>query len=766
MMRHNRENKKTILIFTAKNKTSLEQLQNLLVQYFDEIKFLNNFQEINNFENNIFLAILPFDKGFQDDNIIFITENDILPIFEDQQTNKNIEDLLNEENEIKQGDLVIHLEYGLGKFVGLEHIKILNLENDFVKIEYANQTNLLIPIENFYLVSKYSEYNENTKLSSLGSTRWNEKKTKIKQELKRIATELIELNAKRKILKAPICLGKAGEYEEFCAEFPFNETADQLKVIEEIKKDLAFGYPMDRLLCGDVGFGKTEVAMRASFIVANDADKQVVIVCPTSLLCKQHYNSFLERFKNTSIKICILSRNNTPTENNKIKKSIQNGGYNIIIATHSIFTKGMEFKNLVLTIIDEEQRFGVKQKEKLKEVKNNCHSLLMSATPIPRTLEMSVAGLKDISIIATPPKERMNINTFVYKMEPVFIRESINREIFRDGLVFIVVPRISDIKEVEEYLKVVLPEIKHRTLHGQMLPKLVDETMNDFYNKKFSILIATTIIESGIDIAEANTMIIYKANHFGLAQLYQLRGRVGRSDKQGWCYLVTKKNEKLTENAKRRLEIMKNITSLNAGFRIASEDMEIRGYGNIAGDDQSGFINEIGVSLYNRMLKDSIKNIKNDNINTFEDSYNVEIKLNLNTFIPTNYINNIALKMKYYKKISNSSSIEMLNEVENDLKNRFGEMPEELKNLIFITRIRLKCYKLNINKIELKSSKNKIIISFNDNFKNNDNLINFVNKNIGITGFDNNKSIYFAYQNNKINQLLEERVDLLEKYLI
>ena len=568
--------------------------------------------------------------------------------FENEQINLNnpsdsINKIIKEHNTFKKNDLVIHIEYGLGKFIGLESININGVENDLIRIEYRNNTSLLVPIENCDYITKYSEYNEFIKLDSLNPKNWSEKKLKIKKQLKDIAKKLVETAKIRKFKQAQIFTVDEGEYNEFCKNFQFEPTTDQIKATKEIFNDLSSGIVMDRLLCGDVGYGKTEVAMRAAFVVANNKYKaQVAVIAPTTLLCKQHYEKFLERFKNTNLNIKSLSRYSSNNEATAIKKGLDDGSIDIIIGTHSLLGKDIKFKNLGLVIVDEEQRFGVTQKEKLKTLKLNVHMLSMSATPIPRTLQMSMYGIKDMSLLTTPPINRNNINTIVCEYDDETIKEAIELEINKNGRVFFVVPRITDIKEVEARIKLSMPKLEYCIIHGKIDNESSEDIMNKFYNGIYKVLISTTIIENGIDIPTANTIIIYKANNFGLAQLYQLRGRVGRNNSQGYAYLTIKKTDKINDTAKKRLEIIGSIDSLGAGFVISSNDMEIRGAGNILGEAQTGHIKEIGIELYNQMLNDALKSSKNDLVDSIEEyDFSPEIKLGISTIIPSNYIEKI-----------------------------------------------------------------------------------------------------------------------------
>ena len=649
-----------------------------------------------------------------------------------QTDNRDNSDILlktiQEQSNLKVNDLVIHLEYGLGKFLGIYTLKIDEIENDFIKIEYRDNTSLFVPVETFDLISRYSDYDETVVLDRLGSnSNWSAKKKKIREDLKKIAKDLIDLATKRALAKTQIFTANSGEYEEFCNAFPFQLTIDQAKAVDDIANDLAKGKPMDRLLCGDVGYGKTEVAIRASFIVAKSVNKaQVAVIVPTTLLCKQHYSKFMERFKNTGLNIKSLSRFSTNQEKKYVYENLSNGNIDIIIGTHTLLGKNIKFHNLGLLIIDEEQLFGVVQKEKLKSLKANCHILSMSATPIPRTLQMSLANIRDLSLIMTPPVNRLNVENHSIVYDDNVIKDAIQKELRRNGRVFFVVPRITDIDEVKARLKLSMPNLKFNFIHGQMDNDEIDEIMSDFYDGKFKVLISTTIIESGIDIPMANTVIIYRANNFGLAQLYQLRGRVGRSNIQAYMYLTVKESEAISDLSKQRLEIIEKIDSLNAGFTISSADMELRGTGNILGEQQSGHIKEIGIELYNEMLRNAIKKAESKNTDDNKeddfDDFSPEVKLSISTIIPASYIKDSSVKMKFYRKIANIRSEDDKFSIQQQLYDGYGALPESVENLLRVSLIRIKCKQLNIKKLEKLG--NSIVISFNKNqFSNPDKLI-------------------------------------------
>lgn len=688
--------------------------------------------------------------------------------FENEQISSDnpsdsINKIIKEHNTFKKNDLVIHVEYGLGKFIGLESIKLNGIENDLIRIEYRNNTSLLVPVENCDCITKYSEYNESIKLDSLNSKNWSEKKLRIKKQLKNIAKQLVETAKIRKLKQAQIFTVNEGEYDEFCKDFQLEPTVDQIKATKEILDDLSSGVVMDRLLCGDVGYGKTEVAIRAAFAVANNIHKaQVAVIVPTTLLCKQHYEKFLERFRNTNLNIKTLSRYVSYREAGEIKRGLTDGSIDIVIGSHSLLGKDIKFKNLGLVIVDEEQKFGVNQKEKLKTLKLSAHMLSMSATPIPRTLQMSMYGIKDMSLLTTPPSNRNNVNTVVCEYNDSIIKEAVESELDRNGRVFFVVPRITDIKELEARIKLSMPELQYCVIHGKIDSKSSEDIMNKFYNGVYKVIISTTIIENGIDIPTANTIIVYKANNFGLAQLYQLRGRVGRNNSQGYAYLTTKRTDKISDVAKKRLEIIGSIDSLGAGFVISSNDMEIRGAGNILGEAQTGHIKEVGIELYNQMLNDAIKSSKNDLADFIEEyDFSPEIKLGVSAVIPGDYVENINMKIKYYRRIANLNSKQEIDNIKNELEIEYGTLPEGLINLLKISAVKIQCKKFNIQKLFLNNG--NIFANFYRNIcYNSDKLIAYVIAHPTILKLTEGGIVFFVDAKKGIFENVENMFLLLE----
>jgi transcription-repair coupling factor (superfamily II helicase) len=720
------------IFIACSSQGSASRLEKILLNHEIASKTIQNISDAKDLEKNVIALItMPIQSGFYCEDLTIISESSLIGAKKIIKKNRKLSiGLIGESLGIGLKELVVHRYHGIGCFEGLQNITAGNITNDFLKITYLGGDNLFLPVEDINLITRYGSENPLMQLDKLGGSAWKNRSGKIKKRIKIAAEELIKIAALRTSKKAPILIAKTGDYEEFKAKFEFVETLDQLSAIEEIEEDLSKGSPMDRLICGDVGFGKTEVAMRAAFIATKNETNpyQVAIVTPTTLLCRQHYNNFLTRFKGSGLKIAQLSRMITPSKARQVKLDLENGKIDIVIGTHALLHKNIKFKNLGLVVIDEEQHFGVGQKERLKEFRNEIHILTLSATPIPRTLQMSLSGVKDLSLIATPPIDRIAIRSFVMDYDSVIIKEAIMREFHRGGKIFFVVPRIKDLEEIHPKLEKLVPDIKISTAHGQMPPSKLDEIMNDFYDDKFQLLLSTTIIESGIDIKDANTIIIHRSHMFGLSQLYQLRGRVGRGKIRAYAYLTTPPRRKLTADATKKLQVMQTLDSLGAGFSIASHDMDIRGSGNILGDEQSGHVRETGVELYQEMLNEAINELKyNDEQKISEniDNYQSQIKLKISLLISEEYINELGLRLSFYNRISRIKSIEDKENLEIEIVDRFGKLPQEVNNLLEISYLKHLCQQCNIEKIEAKTG--GILITFrNNHFSNPDELLALV----------------------------------------
>lgn len=717
--------KKTSIIFCNSSK-SLDRIKTILTNYERSSNKIEYIQKAQN--QYINLIVCPITQSFSDSQYLFISEFDLLGSKflprKKISSKKKLANMLTEIDNITQGDLVVHKEHGIGMFDSIETLSVDNIKHDCIKILYADKNIFYLPVENINQLKKHG--NNDVPLDKLGHVEWQKRTAKLKNKIRDIAKKLLQITAKRQLIQIEPVHVEALSYENFCKDFPYTETEDQQTAINDIQNDLTSGKLMDRLICGDVGFGKTEVAMRATYLVAsniNTEKAQIAIISPTTILCRQHYKNFMSRFRNTKLKIAQLSRLIKPSETRKIKTQMEEGEIDIVIGTHSLLASSIKFKNLKMVIIDEEQHFGVTQKERLKRLKIGTHVLSISATPIPRTLQMSMVGIKDLSLITTPPIDRLLVRTNIISNDDVIIRDALMRERLRGGLSFYVTPRVKDIETITKQLDKIVPELNYRVAHGQMKPSDIDNIMNDFCEEKFDILISTTIIESGIDIENANTLIINKADMLGLSQLYQLRGRVGRGKKRGYAYLVLE-GKQIRKHSIERLEILQNLDSLGAGFSIASHDMDLRGFGNLVGDEQSGHIKEVGSELYQEMLDEEILKLKqNKEIKT---NFVPKINLKIPVLIPEKYIEDSDLRMAIYRKAGNIESADEMHNFKIEMEDRFGPIPSEFLNLLKSVEIRNICLKLGIESLD--SGKNGFVIKFNDNFDVAGVVMQFINK--------------------------------------
>ncbi|KJV69193.1 transcription-repair coupling factor [Candidatus Neoehrlichia procyonis] len=698
---HDMENH--LFIITCYSAGSLEYITNRFKELNINLLRVEKYHDIVHPYN---VTILPIKNSFITQSMIVITEHDLINkqlLFTSKCKSSNI---VSEEIEFNIGDIVVHKEYGVGQFADLETIKVIDNYHDFLKITYYNNDKLFIPVENINLIAKYGT-NHNVTLDRLGSTAWQERKAKLKNRIKDIAKDLLQIEAMR-LLTPGKSFYTNQQYLDFCADFPHIETEDQIQAIRDVENDLAKGIPMNRLVCGDVGFGKTEIALRAAFLVANEnSTNQVAIIVPTTLLCRQHFMSFQERFKRFKyIKVRQFSRVLGGHARQKVQEELLQGNINIIIGTHALLSKNVKFFNLNLLIIDEEHHFGVQQKEALKKFKVGIHVLSLSATPIPRTLHMSLSGVKNLSIIRTPPVNRIPVDIFIIYDNYDLIKEAIVNEYKRGGRVFYVCPFISDIDDIYEKLTQLVPNIKINIAHGNISPGNLDKIMNNFFDGKFTILLTTSIIECGIDIPYANTIIIHNANMFGLAQLYQLKGRVGRSNIKGYAYFVILNRELKNTSSIKRLEIIKSLNSIGSGFSLSLQDMDIRGFGNLIGEEQSGNIKEVGIELYQKMLKEEISVYQNNMIALPDD--NITINVNVNVVIPESYVSDLNLRIRIYKNIGSLKTKEEIDMYSIELFNRFGKLPLGVVNLLNIIYIKQLCASIGVCKIE--QMKNFIIL--------------------------------------------------------
>lgn len=689
----------------------------------------------------LFLAVWPLDEGFAAPGLTVIAEQDVLGerLVRPARRRHRAEAFLTEAAALAPGDLVVHVEHGIGLYRGLETVTALGAPHECLALEYAGGDRLFLPVENIELLSRYGE--GSAPLDRLGGGAWQARKARLKERLREIADRLIRTAAARAVKKAPVLDPPGDLWEAFAARFPWAETDDQLTAIAAVMEDLASGRPMDRLICGDVGFGKTEVAMRAAFAAAM-AGLQVAVVAPTTLLARQHANTFAERFRGFPITVRPLSRFVPAREAAATRAGIADGSVDIAIGTHALLARQVRFQRLGLIVIDEEQRFGVTHKERLKELRADVHVLTLSATPIPRTLQMALSGVRDLSIIATPPVDRLAIRTYVSEFDAVTVREALLREHYRGGQSFFVVPRVSDIAEMEAFVRDHVPEVTLVTAHGQMAAGELDKRMNAFYDGAYDVLLATTIVESGLDIPSANTMIIHRADRFGLAQLYQIRGRVGRAKTRAYAYLMTKPRAPLTPQAEKRLRVLGSLDSLGAGFTLASQDLDIRGAGNLLGDQQSGQVREVGQELYQQMLEDAIARMKAGDLAEPADAHDWAPVINLGVpvLIPEGYVPDLDVRLGLYRRLSDLHGKVELEGFAAELIDRFGKLPPEVDTLLKIVRIKTLCKRAGIARLD-GGPKGATVQFHNDKFANPAGLADFMLAQKGLAKVKDNRIV-------------------------
>ena len=670
------------------------------------------------------LAVLPLAHGFVTADLAVITEQDVLGdrLVRKQRRTRRAENYLKEASALVIGDLVVHLDHGLGRFDGIKTITAAGAPHDCLQVTYADGDRLFVPVENIEVLSRYGSEDAEAALDKLGGSAWQKRKSKLKKRIREMAGALIQIAAARKLKTGTAMAPASGLYEEFCARFPYLETDDQARAIDDVLGDLGGGEPMDRLICGDVGFGKTEVALRSAFIAVMEG-YQVAVVVPTTLLARQHYQTFTERFRGLPVRIEQLSRLVGTAEAGKTREGLADGQVDIVIGTHALLSKRISFKTLGLLIVDEEQHFGVAHKEKLKELKANVHVLTLTATPIPRTLQQAMTGIRDLSLIATPPVDRLAVRTFVTPFDEVVIREALLREHYRGGQSFYVCPRISDLDEAAAFLSEHVPEVSFVTAHGQMPPAQIEDVMSAFYDGRYDVLLSTSIVESGLDIPKANTLVVHRADRFGLAQLYQLRGRVGRSKLRAYAYLTVPAGRILTETAQRRLEVLQSLDSLGAGFTLASHDMDIRGAGNLLGEEQSGHIREVGVELYQQMLEEAVAEARG--VTEAQEGFTPQINLGASVLIPEGYVPDLNLRMALYRRLAELTEREEIDDFAAELIDRFGPLPDEVAQLLAVIEIKAYCRRAGIARIEA-GAKGATLSFHQDRFANPAGLVDFI----------------------------------------
>lgn len=713
------------------------------------------------------LAVWALEHGFEAPDMTVISEQDVLGdrLIRKPKRRRKAENFLTEAQSLSPGDLVVHVDHGIGRYIGLEVVTAAGAAHECLLLEYAEESKLYLPVENIELLSKYGH--DEGLLDKLGGGAWQAKKARLKERIREMADRLIRIAAERALRKAPAMDPPPHAWEEFSARFPYQETDDQLRAIEDVMSDLNSGQPMDRLICGDVGFGKTEVAMRAAFVAAMSG-LQVAIVAPTTLLARQHAAGFKERFRGFPLEVRQLSRFVPAKEASQTREGLAKGTVDIVVGTHALLAKNIRFQNLGLLIVDEEQHFGVAHKERLKQLRSDIHVLTLTATPIPRTLQLSLTGVRDLSIIGTPPVDRLAIRTYVTEFDAITIREALLREHYRGGQSFYVVPRISDLPEIEAFLQEQLPELSYVVANGQMAAGELDDRMNAFYDGKYDVLLATTIVESGLDIPTANTMVVHRADMFGLAQLYQIRGRVGRSKTRAYAYLTTKPRKKLTDSAEKRLRVLGSLDTLGAGFTLASQDLDIRGAGNLLGEEQSGQMRDVGYELYQSMLEEAIAKIKSGEVEGLvegDEQWAPQINLGVPVLIPETYVPDLDVRLGLYRRLSSLTSKVELEGFAAELIDRFGKLPKEVNTLMLVVRIKAMCKKAGIAKLD-GGPKGATIQFHNDKFASPQGLVEFIQSQDGLAKVKDNKIVVrrdWRKDSDKIKGAFAIARDLAEK---
>jgi transcription-repair coupling factor (superfamily II helicase) len=716
------ENFKGQVLIVCESEGRQSVLTDLLSTHQLKVNDCSNWSDFHNQDNKLSITNASLSEGVLFEQIAIITETNLFGQDAVKQRrrrrakHKDFDEAIKSLVEIQLGDPVVHEHYGVGRYLGLKSRSFDGNQQDFLSLEYANGSILMVPIAALNLISRYSgASSDNAPLHKLGSQQWTKAKRKAAEALYDVAAELLEIYAKRQSQKGFAYPAPSDSYSSFVSSFPFEETPDQLKTMDDVLLDMQSERPMDRLVCGDVGFGKTEIAMRAAFI-AVESGKQVAILVPTTLLANQHDQTFNDRFSKFPIVIKSLSRFQNTKEQNEIKSNLKDGKIDIVIGTHKLIQGTIKYHNLGLIIIDEEHRFGVKQKESLKKIRGQSDILTMTATPIPRSLNMALGALREMSIIASPPAKRTAIQTFVDEWDKNTIKEACSRELHRGGQIFVVHNDIDTIDNMAESLSNLMPNLKVRIAHGQMPSKELEQIMADFYHQRFQLLVCTTIIETGIDIPSANTIIINNAQNFGLAQLHQLRGRVGRSHHKAYAYLIIKSHQSITANAKKRLDAIASLEELGAGFMLANHDLEIRGAGDLLGENQSGKISEIGFNLYHDLLKRTIQAIKNNTKLDIKDALieEVEIISGIACIIPDTYLTDVHERLILYKRIASAANDDELKDLKIEMIDRFGLLPEQTNNLFASTSLKIYSKEIGILKINIYDEKAEITLNKNN----------------------------------------------------
>ncbi|MBB4569594.1 transcription-repair coupling factor [Rhizobium leucaenae] len=717
------------VLISAWTEGSLDRLLQVLAEHgLARVKTIEAFKDIRSLEKGeAAAAVLSLEAGFEAGDLVVIGEQDILGdrMVRRSKRRKRAADFISEVAGLDEGSIVVHAEHGIGRFIGLRTIEAAGAPHACLELQYADDAKLFLPVENIDLLSRYGGEGTEAQLDKLGGGAWQMRKAKLKKRLLDMAGALIRVAAERLTRHAPVLTSPEGLYDEFAARFPYDETEDQMNAIDAVRDDLGAGRPMDRLVCGDVGFGKTEVALRAAFVAAMNG-VQVAVVVPTTLLARQHFKTFSERFRGLPIRVQQASRLVGAKDLALTKKEVADGKTDIVVGTHALLGAGIQFANLGLLVIDEEQHFGVKHKERLKELKSDVHVLTLSATPIPRTLQLAMTGVRELSLITTPPVDRMAVRTFISPFDSLVIRETLMREHYRGGQSFYVCPRLADLADIHAFLQSDVPELKVAVAHGQMPAGELEDIMNAFYEGRYDVLLSTTIVESGLDVPTANTLIVHRADMFGLAQLYQLRGRVGRSKVRAFALFTLPVNKVLTTTAERRLKVLQSLDTLGAGFQLASHDLDIRGAGNLLGEEQSGHIKEVGFELYQQMLEEAVAEVKG--IDEIQDTgWSPQISVGTPVMIPDDYVPDLHLRMALYRRLGEITEIKEIDSFGAEMIDRFGPMPLEVQHLLKIVYIKSLCRIANVEKLD--AGPKGVVVQFrNKEFPNPANLVGYIAK--------------------------------------
>ena len=723
------------IVIAAWSRGSRERLAHLLAEQGFTAQGCDRWDDVATLPRaTIGLITLGLERGFVADKLALVSEQDLLGerIARPPRKRKRADQFIAEATELAEGDLVVHQDHGIGRYDGLVTLDVGGAPHDCLRLLYDGNDKLFLPVENIEMLSRFGSETAGVALDKLGGASWQNRKSKMKQRIRDMAGALIRTAAERRLREAELFAPPEGAWDEFCARFPFAETEDQSRAIADVLEDLASGRPMDRLICGDVGFGKTEVALRAAFVAAMSGS-QVAVVVPTTLLARQHYRGFTKRFEGLPIKIGQLSRMVTAKEAADVKAKLASGDINIVIGTHALLANSVTFDNLGLVIVDEEQHFGVAHKEKLKSLKADVHVLTLTATPIPRTLQLALTGVREMSIIATPPVDRLAVRTFIMPFDAVVIREAIQRERFRGGQVFCVVPRVEDLGRMTQRLAEIVPEARTVVAHGQLPPTELERVMTEFGDGKYDVLLSTNIVESGLDMPAVNTMIIHRAEMFGLGALYQLRGRVGRGKQRGYAYLTWPPTNSLSVAAEKRLSVMQTLDNLGAGFTLASHDLDIRGAGNLLGDEQSGHIREVGIELYQQMLEDAVAEMRAEKGRKKADArdWTPNIGLGLPVLIPEAYVRDLPVRLGLYRRIGALESDAESEAMAAELVDRFGKLPEEVENLLNVVTLKRLCRQAGVEKLD--AGPKGMVVTFRGNkFRNPAGLITWLGKKGGL----------------------------------